>query len=104
MRVRPPAKFKSYTFSYDRPRGDNYRAVTRRFERAGIHAERTAHKTALILRRRTDRMDFAEFKALLVNAVDDRIGTFMLTSMTTGAAWVMSNRGNRRGRLVRLER
>ena len=103
MTIRKAPKVRSYTFSFDRPTGDNYRRLPRRLERAGVQVEATAHKTAYRLRRRVDRMDFGEFKNLLVDLVDDRLGTFLLTSMTTGNAWVMSNRGNRRGRLVRVE-
>lgn len=85
MRKRPEPR--DYIFSFDRPEGDIYRRVPRRLQRAGLMVEALPHKTSYRVRREPRKMPWSDFRHLLIDVVDDRRGTFLLTSLTTGNAW-----------------
>lgn len=98
-----PSPIKSYVLEYNRPRGDDYRAVVRRLERAGLVVDRLPHKTCLRIRRVPSRTTFTEFRSLLVSLMDRRRGSLLLSSLVTNRTWLMSNRGNRPGEFVRVD-
>lgn len=98
-----PSPIKSYVLEYNRPRGDDYRGFIRRLERAGLVVDRLPHKTCLRIRRIPARTPLSDFRTLLIRSMDRRRGSLMLSSLVSKRAWIMDNKGNRPGELVRIE-
>lgn len=87
-----------YFITYDNPRAGDYRRPFREFGKVA-RIERLVPKTTLRLSRRKGRT-FADVKAAAERSVDPHKGSAMLFSATTGRAYMLNNRGNRRGEWV----
>lgn len=87
-----------YFWSYDNPRDRNYRQPALKLGRVA-EVDRIAPKTTLRLERRPG-VTFSQLCATAAETLDIRKGSGVLFSAHTGRAYVIDNRGNRRGEWV----
>lgn len=98
-----PAKVRTMTYfiEINRCLRDASARFIRHLERCGLIVERLPHKTAYRIVRPIC-VTFADMRQALTAGLNPRLGSVLLFSASTGNAWVMSNRGNRRGVFVRM--
>ncbi|WP_425998216.1 hypothetical protein [Caulobacter sp. DWR1-3-2b1] len=89
-----------YYVEYNRCLGDAIGRFIRHLERCGLVVIKLPHKTLLRIERRVGEVTFAQLKRAVTSGLNPRLGSAFLSSATTGNAWVMSNRSNRRGIFV----
>ena len=94
-------KQSTYYWSYDNPKNGDYRYPTRRLRKVA-DVEGVAPKTTLRLERNPG-VTFSELRAAVAGTLDARKGRGILFSGRTGHAYVLDNRGNRRGQWVRQD-
>jgi hypothetical protein len=88
-----------YYWSYDNPKNGDYRYPVRRLQKVA-DVEAIAPKTTLCLERNPG-VTFSELRAAAAGTLDARKGRGVLFSERTGNAYVIDNRGNRKGQWVR---
>jgi hypothetical protein len=98
-KAKQEAPLARYYWSYDNPRNGDYRKA-RRLLGAVAEVEVTPPKTTFRLDRRKG-LDFSALKAALKRTLDPRRGRGVLFSTKTGRVFVIDNRGNHRGLLLR---
>lgn len=91
---------REYVAELNRSYGDNIRTAAQRLRRRGIDADVMPHKTTIAITR-PHGMSWQEFTEHLLAAIDDRRGSMILFSRTTGNVFICSNTGNQRGVFVR---
>ncbi len=94
-------KQSTYYWSYDNPKNGDYRYPTRSLRKVA-DVEGIAPKTTLRVERNSG-VTFSELRAAAAGTLDARKGRGILFSGRTGHAYVLDNRGNRRGQWVRQD-
>lgn len=87
-----------YFWSYDNPIDGNYKQPALKLDRVA-EVDPIAPKTTLRLERRPG-VTFSQLRATVAETLDTRKGRGILFSAYTGRAYIIDNRGNRRGKWV----
>lgn len=96
------AKTRIYYIEINRCLNDASARFVRHIELCGLIVERLPHKTAFRVVRPVKQVTFSEMRQALAAGLHPKLGSILLFSKSSASAWVMSNRGNRRGVFVRV--
>jgi hypothetical protein len=87
---------RGFLINYDNPRKKNYRRMRSALCSIGdVQIVRHPRTTFLLVPR--FGLPFQDIKATVASVVDPSSGSAMIFSKRTGAAYILSNRSNRRG-------
>lgn len=92
---------RRYFAEFNRVTGDNIRIAARSLRQLGLGASVLPHKTALVIER-PKSVPWPTLKRAIRSVLQPRRGSVLISSESTGNAFICRNSGNRPGRFQRL--